>query len=354
MERKKISVSAAAVLYKVSRRTVQRALADGRLEWHGPRFGPDAAGLDPDQARQVLGRRQRHAPAYAKAVQSIERAGGDWRVVFGVLFAAADGGRGVDLDVIACAFSCIANGGVHLRDFCAALDGRQPASATAVAFGARLAFALRSSIADAPPIPAGVSAAQSWRAIRNVFCGTDAPRSQARPTFHFNYSGKPKQPAVVIELMPVWDDGAGRQWRPDFYRVPSETLDARVSRFDASTRARIRAALRAVSEQVPTVAEWDKYWPAISADISALGQPARSGFDAGHINALRVAVVMLSPGKFNAADYQKVDGLLQDARPPESSSRLQVATVARVMKMSRVSVFRAGQSTSASRAARSC
>jgi hypothetical protein len=345
MKTKKVSIATAAEAVGVSRKTLQRALADGRLAWVGPRRGRYAQGLDMDQVLRLCGNPGK--PAHLVAVHAIERAGGDWRNVFGALFNQIATGAGQDLDVIAAALRLLREPSAqhHLRDFCAAFDGGKAYGADDPdRFGLRLACAVRGAVADFNPVPRHISAAQAWRGMLALLCGADAPRSQARPSLSLDLT----QATVLVTFRPRWDAGRGRA--PDWASIPAESGNARLRLLAPDARHRMRRALRALSDAVGAAPSRYRFasrtWPRVVRYLKAGGRAdaderlhALVGVAPQDAQALRYALSLMT-SKIQTADA--TDAVENMARPDidYAGKGLTVATVARVMGVSRMSVYR--------------
>ena len=274
----KISVSDAARMAKVSRRTVQRALDEGRLSWHGPRFGRYAAGLylgDVIAAFPARNRKQRkHSPVHVRVIQNIGRVGGDWRLVFGAINNLIGQGRVVDLDLVAAAFACLHEPLCgYLSDFCAVVEGREVGRFDRSRYGLRLGWAVQKSLTDFGAIPETVSALEAWRGMQDVLLGPNAPQSRGRPYLFFG-------DCVGLEVLPSWDNVQSRGKLKETPKMGEVTASSKtlLARLEKTTRQRFNKALRVLSDAVATRGQREYMrdaWPIVKAYLENEGTSSK-------------------------------------------------------------------------------
>lgn len=373
----------------VSRRTVQRALDDGRLSGDGPRFGRYAAGLDLDEVLAVFRNKneakRNHAPAHFRVVQNIKQARGDWRVVFGAMAELIAQGETVDLDLVAAAFACLHESHYgYLRDFCAVVEGRVEGKFDPQRWGLRLGLAVRKTLGGFDPVPKNLSAAAAWRGMQNMLLGPYPPQSRGFPHLMFGYAGEPRRPSVWLQTRPIWDKpDSGRVWvsTPEYGEVTVGTpARLRLACLDKTTRDRFNDALAVLSAAVAVRGRGEYMrdaWPVVSAylngDAANLGRRRYKDDDAKverdakmhrlgaakHLRSVGISlktVADLRAGlvgirrrlgeislddaddkRATVAKEKATDKDLEDLR--DRPARLSKSTVARVMGVSRMTVY---------------
>ena len=372
MIRVPVSISEAARIARVSRRTVQRALEDGRLSRVKNEFGRYAAGLDLSAVLAAFPARnrknRRHVPVHVRVVQNVERVGGDWRVVFGALAALIARGRTVDLDLVAASFACLHEpAGGYLEDFCAVLDGREEGRFDPLRYGLRLGWAVRKALDGFRPIPDSISALAAWRGMQALLLGPDAPQSRGRPYLIFGEAG------VALEVLPSWDivqsRGSTRQTprMGDAVASPKNML----ARLGETTRVRFIQSMGVLSAAVAAHgrrAYMRDAWPTVKAYLENDGASARrhkleameslraAGVDLKTVADLRRGLVKMRkrPAVENdtdalrpdsGGDGEAGDGIIANATQATAdsvhnlASRLSKSTVARVMGVSRMTIY---------------
>lgn len=343
------------------------------------------------------------APAHGRIEQNVLKAGGNPRAVLLAILQYAMLGEGADLDVIAAAFRCMGLGktrGVddkthqltgppsrlQLCEFVAAIEGRSDPGG---GFGHRLGMAIidatgpasfnpgsivgeryqsrvkrrrnrRRTIDDAEKIGAiiaTVSASDLLAAVVAILSGNAPPHSKGAWTINFDYSsGRCKADLV---RRPSWDSSAGRQWRPSYYAEPVENWSRNFSGMAPKVRTAIRRTTAFVGALAPTADKAHDGLAALnllhllgSAEDRKTSAACLEGFESLAPESTAEQLCKMATG-LNAAyralnpEIETVGEGFDDAmllKTPVEAKRshggpLDVATISRVVGISRVSIY---------------